>query len=331
VEEKMAGDKFTVGAVGIGAVGTILATCLKEAGAEIIACDIPERIAQLKEHGLRVQWGDKLLEHAAETLDSIGSLADVNPDCIFVATKGCILPKIMPEVAKAAGDNCLVMSVQNGIGTEDEIAKYVNPANVGRMVVNYAGGFKEDGLVNVNWFNPPNFFGLHSKEEDSRLEKIVDLLNSVGLTSQLVNTLAIKKRAFLKTILNSALMPICAVMNLTMKEAMEGKATRRLASDLLMEGFLVASKLGYEYGDDIHEKCMGYLDKGGDHHPSMSVDLCHERPTEIEFINGKILEAGRTFEGLDLEVNRIMVSLLMTEEVRNGTRKPDEYPEYLFK
>jgi ketopantoate reductase len=114
-----------------------------------------------------------------------------------------------------------------------------------------------------------------------------------------------------------------------MKQAMEGPATRRLAGDLIREGLAVAERLGYDYGGDMYETCMGYLDKGGDHHPSMTADIRAKVPTEIDFINGKILEIGRSFDDLDLEVNRVMVSLLMTEEARIGVRRPDEFPDYL--
>ena len=101
----MPGEKFTVGAIGVGPVGTILATCLAKAGAEIIAADIPKRIAQVRENGLHVHWGERRLEYPAATVDSIPSLAQAGPDCIFIATKACILKKIMPQVAEAAGDD----------------------------------------------------------------------------------------------------------------------------------------------------------------------------------------------------------------------------------
>lgn len=326
----MSGERLTIGAVGVGAVGSILAACLAEAGAEVVVADIPRRIAQVNENGLQVNWNERQFRHKVATVDKISSLADAEPDCIFIATKACIINKIMPEVVEAAGDNCTVMSVHNGIGTEDEIARFVKPDNVGRMVINYAGGSDENGNVKFNWFNPPNSFGPLTERENSVLGAIVEHLNSIGLESVLLDSFEIKKKAFLKTVLNSALMPLCATMGLTMKEAMDGVATRKLAGDLLGEGFRLGKKLGFDYGEEIREKCIGYLDKGGDHHPSMSVDLRNERRTEIEFINGKILEIGRQFDDLDLEVNRVMVSLLISQEVRNGTRKPDEIPDYLL-
>ncbi|MBU1023979.1 hypothetical protein KKB99_06815, partial [bacterium] len=172
--------------------------------------------------------------------------------------------------------------------------------------------------------------GPHLDSENAGLKTIVEMLNASGLTSEYVDSKSVKQNAFLKTVLNAALMPICAVMNLTMKQAMSLIATRELAMEVLNEGLAVGEKLGYDYGEHILQTCVGYLDKGGDHHPSMSVDIQHKRPTEIEFINGKILELGSQFDDLDLSTNRVLVSLIMTQEVLNGTRKPDDFPEYLL-
>ncbi len=325
----MPDEKLIVGVIGVGPIGTILASCLAEAGAEILAADLPHRLSHVKKQGLQMQWGEKRIEHRVSTADSIRSMAQAHPDFILIATKASILERIMPEVAEAAGRTCLVISAQNGIDPEDVIAGYVPPQNVCRMVINYAGGNDEKGVAHVNWFNPPNYFGFLVEHEDPKLKRFVEMLTSSGLTSELVDPITIKKKAFLKTVLNSSLMPLCAVMGLTMKEAMEGKATRSLVRDLVREGLDVASRLGYDYGEGILDQCMGYLDQGGSHHPSMSVDLKNKLLTEIDFINGKILEIGQRYEDLDLPVNRVMTSLVMSQEVINRTRKPDAIPGYV--
>jgi len=321
--------KLKIAAIGIGPVGTIFAAHLAKAGAEIIVTDLPHRIHQVRENGLLVQWGEKRMQYRVKCADSIRSLTDEHPDCIFIATKACILPKILPDVAEAAKDDTHVLSVQNGIGTEDLIAQYVPPQNVCRMAVNYAGGNDDQGVTHVSWFNPPNYLGPLQGDADPRLIDLVEMLNSVGLTSELVDSLVIKKKVFLKTILNAALMPPCAILGITMKEAMEGKASRKLAEDLLKESLAVGSSLGYDYGENIFNQCIAYLEKGGDHHPSMSVDLKNKLPTEIDFINGKILELGLKFGVKELHVTRVMVGLIMHREVMNGTRNHDDFPKHM--
>lgn len=325
----MAGEKLTVGAVGVGPMGTILAGCLAEAGAEILVADLPHRIAQVRRNGLQVIRADRQYDYPVRTVDSIPELAGARPDAIFISTKTSILENLMPDVAQAAGKDCLVISAQNGIGPEDVIARYVGPDNAARMVINYAAGMDEEGVAHVAWFNPPNFFGHLTKEQEPRLAGFVEMLNSIDVPADMVDSFTIQKKAFLKTILNSALMPMCAVMGLTMKQALDGTATRKLAEDLVKEAVSVGLRLGYDYGEGICETCMSYLEKGGDHHPSMSVDLKAKRRTEIDFLNGKILELGHQFNDLNLDVNRVLVSLVMAQEVRDGTRRPDELPECL--
>src|ERR1019366_4465892 len=47
------------------------------------------------------------------------------------------------------------------------------------------------------------------------------------------------------------------------------------------------------FPDDFVRKCMAYLKKGGDHFPSLAVDMINNRPTEIDYMNGKFVEYGK--------------------------------------
>jgi len=326
----MTSGKFKVGGVGLGVVGTIFATHLAEAGAEIIVTDLPHRVTQIENHGLRMKWGDKLTTHMVKTVPTIADLIDEDPDVIFVATKTYSLGSIMPEIAKAAERGCLVISVQNGIGPEDVIAEYIRPENIARMVVNYAGASDASWVTTINWFNPPNYIGPFTERDDPRVTRLVEMITEKGLTTEQVSPNEVKKKAFLKTVLNAALMPVCGVLGLTMREAMTCKIIRGYAGDLVREGLELGRKLGFHYGDTSWDDCMDYLDKGGDHYPSMWWDLEDKRPTEIEFLNGKIVEMSREFDDLDMNINRIFVSLVMSREIKNGTRRVDEIPDYLM-
>jgi 2-dehydropantoate 2-reductase len=139
-----------------------------------------------------------------------------------------------------------------------------------------------------------------------------------------------KKAAFFKTILNSSLNALCAAHGLTMNQAMRLKHTRRTARMLLREGLTVAGLVGYTYGEDAIDKCLDYLEEGGDHYPSMWFDLRDQKPTEIEFINGKIVKIGHMFKDVDVDLNMFFTSAIVTQEITNGTRDEDDIPEYLI-
>ncbi|MFC2166255.1 ketopantoate reductase family protein, partial [Acidobacteriota bacterium] len=94
-----------------------------------------------------------------------------------------------------------------------------------------------------------------------------------------------------KTILNAALMPVCATTGLTMKEAVSLEETRFLCEQILAESIDVAKKMGYDYGEDFFETAMGYLSKAGHHKPSTSLDM--EAGNPIEYIFQPIIDYGK--------------------------------------
>ena len=75
---------------------------------------------------------------------------------------------------------------------------------------------------------------------------------------------------------------------------------------------------------------MEYLEGGGEHYPSMWFDLKARRPTEIEYINGKIVKIARMFRHCDVDLNMYFTSAIITQEIKNGTRAEEDVPDYLI-
>ena len=179
------------------------------------------------------------------------------------------------------------------------------------------------------WFNPPNYLGPLEESSAPRLEALAALLSEAGLETHAIPLEDTKKLAFFKTILNSALNALCAASGITMRQAMTFRHTRNLARLLLREGLSVATAVGYTFGENAMEVCMGYLDEGGDHLPSMWTDLQRGTRTEIEYINGKIVKIANMFKNIDVSANLYFTSAIVTREITTGARQPDELPDYL--
>jgi 2-dehydropantoate 2-reductase len=156
-----------------------------------------------------------------------------------------------------------------------------------------------------------------------------EALSASGLTTEFIAQHEVRKKVFFKTILNSALNALCASSGITMRQAMQLRHTRAMAGMLIREGLSVGSAVGYNYGEDAQEVCIAYLDGGGDHLPSMWVDLERKNRTEIEYMNGKIVKIGRMFKNIDVDVNIFFTSMIVTLEIKAGARGPDEIPDYL--
>ena len=326
-------QRHRVGIVGFGPVGSILGAYLVRSGVTVFGVELAEKRAeQVNSDGLLIRGFaelDEKPEHCFSSLEELREVEDLS--MVFVCIKTWALHKFMKSFTALDWPASMrVVAAMNGIGPEDLIGEQHPKERVCRGVINYAGNQSPDGVTTMNWFHPPNLFGPATERTPLKMDEIADLLTQAGLTSLSVDHYEMKKSAFYKTILNSALNALCAAHGLTMARAMHLRHTRRTAKVLLREGLTVAGLVGYNYGEDALDRCMEYLQGGGDHYPSMWFDIKERRPTEIEYINGKIVKIGSMFRGVDVSHNLYFTSAIVTQEIKNGTRHDDDIPEYLI-
>jgi 2-dehydropantoate 2-reductase len=325
--------KHRVGIVGLGPVGSILGAYLVRSGLRVYGVELNDvRAEQVNRDGLLIRGFAELQEKPERCFSTLAELSEVEDlRVVFICTKTWALPDLMPVFADLEWpENMRVVAAMNGIGPEDFVGEYISKDRVCRGVINYAGNQDPSGMTMMNWFHPPNLLGPASERAPERMSEVAEMLTETGLTTLSVSHHEMKKAAFFKAIVNSALNALCAAHGLTMERAMQLKHTRSTARVLLREGLTVAGLVGYNYGEDALDTCIKYLEGGGDHHPSMWFDLKDRQPTEIEFINGKIVKIGRMFHGVDVGHNTFFTGAIVTQEIKNGTREDDDIPEYLI-
>jgi len=316
----MVSKKPTIGIIGLGPVGSILAAHLAKSGQDIVAQDIIESLlSKIEKEGLNISGIVELTAKIGKTASSVSKLSKFSPNIIFVATKACMLEKILPEIKKIYTPDMKIVSFQNGLDNEQFIANKLGIDTTYRVVINYAGNTISPGNVKMNWFQPPNFIGAYHKGKytiDETTKYIAKIMTDSGLKTE--ESSDIKGHVWEKTILNSALCSICAVTEQTMKEAMEYKYTRDLAVKILDEGLKVAKADGYDFGKDALAKFTLYLEKGGAHKPSMLIDVENKRPTEVDFMSGAIARYGEKCR-IPTPVNSTFTGLLKMIESRYST------------
>jgi len=183
--------------------------------------------------------------------------------------------------------------LENVIESKSSFKKVVQNIKDFEPLENYAGNMITPNTVKVTFFTPPNYIGSINDAKAKEATIFAELLNSVKLTTKAVDSFELLKRSWEKTILNSSLSALCGVGRLTMAEAMNDPDTVELIEQIIAEAVMVADSEKIHFSPDFIRQCMRYLKKGGDHFPSLAVDLINNRPTEIDYFNGKIVEYGR--------------------------------------
>lgn len=307
-------NKLRVGIIGTGPVGSTLAAHLKEAGAMVIPCDVfPEKIDAIKSKGIRLTHTIEKqvkIDHACYTVQELGMH---DPELIIIAVKTPDNSKVIKQIREIDNGTLHVMCAQNGIDNEVEVGQAFGDQRTLRMVVNFAGNMSDNHTVHVSFFNPPNYVASITDAGNGMAKRIVDLLNSVKLETEIPED--IQDYVWEKAILNASLSAICALTRRTMKEVMDFPRTLELVEGIIDESVRVAEMERIELGHKFRRFCIRYLKNAGHHRPSMLVDLENGDQTEIEYLNGKIMQYGRK-HCLPTPLNQSVTALIHLLEKR---------------
>jgi 2-dehydropantoate 2-reductase len=288
-------DKYKIGVIGLGPVGLILSYHFAEGGCDVSVCDIiKEKMDLIRSEG--VHLSGIMDKHATfkKCYNELKDLLSSDIDLLICASKAYHVDGILDQIDEYnKNDKLLIMSAQNGIGVAVKYRRHFDEERIFRMVVNFAGNLNAPNAVNVTFFNPPNYVASRSDTRNDVAQWIAEILNSVGLTTETTDSFDLITKVWQKTILNAALSPLCALSKLTMREAMTIPDTNEIVERIILEAVEVARAEDITFGKNFVKLCLRYLNNAGDHFPSLAVDLMNKRETEIDYMNGKIVEYGK--------------------------------------
>ncbi len=315
-------DEPKIAIVGAGPVGGILGAHLAHAGHYVVLCDIQRpHLDVIKEKGLSITGFLEMTAKCNRVAYQISELSGFPAvDTIVIATKASILPRILPELKTIAQRGTRFICCQNGLDNEEYLAETFGPDRVLRIVVNFAGSQMGDGHIAMSFFNPPNYIGAMTAKGEPLARQLAEMMTAAGLETHF--TTKVKKYEWEKVILNAALSAACALARKPMKDMMDFDPTELLVEKLMQEGILVAEASGVTLDEGFFEHGIQYLKKAGYHRTSMHQDILRRIPTEIDWLNGKIVERGRAL-GLETPYNFTITALIKGLEMKSGA--PEEH------
>ncbi len=158
MEEKADFRPKSFAVVGAGPVGCIVAAFLAKEGYEVTLCDvIPELVEPALNPGIIIKGAEELQQPVSRICTSVDDLSDQIPDVIFLTVKAYAIPLIASAIEGFYKEGMAVVSWQNGIDTEFELAKVLGSKPVMRAVVNYGCELEKPGHVWIPFHHPPHF------------------------------------------------------------------------------------------------------------------------------------------------------------------------------
>jgi len=291
--------------VGCGAIGSIFGAHLARLeDVEVHAFDVNKNhVRAINERGLRISGAADFTAHLHATC-----AASQIPTCDFgiVATKSTHTRLAIEQTKHIFGQTGAVCSVQNGVGNEEILAVHVKyvirgttfPA--GHLIEPGHVGFDINGDTWIGPFEPTN-------TPYEFVDKLSELLNRSGM--HVIPLKDARGAQWTKLIFNASTNPVGALTLLHHRAATRLPSTHTLFNELIAEGEAVAKALGIE----LHGDPRGLVEKGanapGKHNASMLQDVLAKRQTEVDFMNGAIVEWGKK-TGVPTPLNRAMWQLI---------------------
>ena len=292
--------------VGCGAVGSLFAANLATLDdVEVWAYDLArEHVDAINHDGLRLTGAGEVHSHPHATADA----AEL-PPCDFgiVATKAMHTDPAVAATAHAFSDGC-VATVQNGIGNEEVIARHVE--RVIRGTTFPAGKLAAPGVVQWDVKGDTTLGPFEGRPAPlDEVQRLADACTRGGMPTTAVEDA--RGPQWRKVIFNAATNPLGALTGLTHGRVCEQPALRALASRLVDEGKAVAAAQGITLDSDP-EELVDYAarpDVAYGHKASMLQDVEAMRRTEVDYLNGGIVEFGRR-HGVPTPINESIWALV---------------------
>lgn len=308
--------------IGSGAVGIGLATSLLSQNANLSILARGETATEIKEKGLK-RTG--LFTHYSFTPDEFNVYEDYTEipektfDYVLISSKTTSNQDIsekLNENRRILKDNFRILICQNGFGNDEAYLRFFKKEEVfcARIITGFTR--PERHISEVTVYTEPILLGSLQGADISHLQKIADMITASGINCEINENL--DKYLWAKMLYNCTLNPLGAILDVTYGKLTENEYSKELMDKIIDEIFEVIKASPYttlwntadEYRQIFYSKLVPDT---YNHYSSTHQDIKRKIKTEIDTLNGKVIELGEKY-GVDVSTNKIIYSLIKAIE-----------------
>lgn len=299
--------------LGAGALGSLLGARLSPwANVSLLSTNI-KHIQTIQKKGLIIEETD-----GRKTIIQIPSfyrIEDIqkDPDLILVLVKSYDTEKAVSSIPESIRQNSLFLTLQNGIGNWEKIAKKVPKENILAGVTSQGATFLGPGLIKHGG-DGPSFIGQVQETSKTSPSQLVDIFNKSGLGAEV--TEQTNKLIWKKLIINIGINALTAITGVKNGLVAQNRNATELAKTAVQEALLVAKNQGFTFEEDMEDQVIQVAQATSENISSMNQDIRIGKKTEIDDINGAIVRIGKEYN-LETPVNWTLTKLIKVMEEKN--------------
>lgn len=277
---------------GAGALGCYFGARLQECGHDVTFVARGAHLEAMQSNGLLIEnpAGDIRLE----TVQAVGSIGEAGgADVVLFAVKNYDVVEAAADLAEAIGPDTYVITVQNGVSAQSQLAEAIGQENVWPGVVRMPADIKAPGIVRASTAAGMGglVFGTYDGTESHEAQETLEAFKESGVNAALSDD--IWRSLWEKFIPLSAFAASTVMARLDIGAVRDNPASLELLKDLVDETTAVARAEHSSVPEEVAQKAMAFLTSVPPNtHASMLDDLLRGRRIELEWLSGEVVRRG---------------------------------------
>ncbi len=300
--------------VGAGSVGGFFGAYLAKNNPNVSFLLRPKTLAAVQQNGLTIRSAAGSFTVRPRAASDPRELP--TPDLIILSVKAYDLEEVMAQLLPVMTDQTVVLTLQNGVDTEDRlIARLRRDCVVGGVAFIYSK-IAAPGVID-HYKKGAVMIGEMMGHKSPRLWAVAEIFKQANIPCQLTDD--IRRSKWEKMCWNCVFNPLTVIIDDRVAKALDHPEMLRVIHQIVGEVAAVAAGVKVPLASDMAEQVLRWTQEIRDIHTSMYDDWKAGRPTEIDYLNGYVVKLGREI-GIPTPLNEALTAMVktITERERTG-------------
>ena len=308
--------------IGSGAVGIGIGSSLLSQGVNISFLASKNTARKMKEEGIkRTGLFTNYFFNPQEfnVYESYEEIPKKTFDYVLITSKTTSnddISKKLNENRDILKDDFTILIIQNGFGNDQLFLRYFKTTEIycARIITGFTR--PERNISEVTVYTEPILLGSLQGENIEHLKIIADKITASGIKCEL--SYELDKYLWAKMLYNCSLNALGAILDVTYGKLTENEYTKEIMNNIIDEIFDVIAASPYEtlWNTPEEYRKIFYTKLVPDtynHYPSTHQDIKRKIKTEIDTLNGKVIELEEKYS-VDVSTNKLIYNLIKAIE-----------------
>ena len=308
--------------IGSGAVGIGIGSSLLSQGVDISFLASKNTARKMKEDGIKrtgLFTNYTFNPQEFNVYESYEEIPKKTFDYVLITSKTTSnddISKKLNENRDILKDDFTILIIQNGFGNDQLFLRYFKTTEIycARIITGFTR--PERNISEVTVYTEPILLGSLQGENIEHLKTIADKITASGIKCEL--SYELDKYLWAKMLYNCSLNALGAILDVTYGKLTENEYTKEIMNNIIDEIFDVIAASPYEtlWNTPDEYRKIFYTKLVPDtynHYSSTHQDIKGKIETEIDTLNGKVIELGEKY-GVDVSTNKLIYNLIKAIE-----------------